>query len=100
MRLSSSSSPRLGRGARRRLEHEIETLGQELERAFGLGGRARRAGSAAERARLDVTRAILTAIRKIETHSARLGRHLVTAVRTGAFCAYEPDPGHRLRWKL
>jgi pimeloyl-ACP methyl ester carboxylesterase len=38
-----------------RLEDEIETLGRELSRAVGLGGRDRRAASASERARVNVT---------------------------------------------
>jgi ABC-2 type transport system ATP-binding protein len=83
-----------------RLEAEIDTISQELERAFGLGGRARRVGSAAERARINVTRAILGAVRKIEGHSTRLGRELSATVRTGAFCAYEPDPSRPLRWRV
>jgi hypothetical protein len=88
----------LGRVAR--LDAEIDALSQELERAFGLGGRARRAGSASERARLNVTRAILAAVRKIEGHSARLGRDLSTTVRTGTFCVYRPDPTRPLIWRL
>jgi len=83
-----------------RLESETDALTRELERAFGLGGRARRVGSAAERARLNVTRTILTSIRKIESHSVRLGRYLAATVRTGVFCVYEPDPSRPLRWRL
>ena len=83
-----------------RLESEIDAISQELERAFGLGGRARRVGSAAERARLNVTRAIMAAIRKVESHSTRLGRDLSATVRTGAFCVYQPDPSRPLRWRL
>ena len=87
-------------GRAERLESEIDAISQELERAFGLGGRARRVGSAAERARVNVTRAILGAVRKVESHSTRLGRELAATVRTGAFCAYQPDPSRPLRWRL
>jgi DNA-binding response OmpR family regulator len=83
-----------------RLEAEADALGNELERAFGLGGRARRAGSAAERARVNVTRTIGASIRKIEAQSVRLGRYLGATVRTGAFCVYDPDPSRPLRWRL
>jgi hypothetical protein len=38
-----------------RIEYEIDFLSRELTRALGIGGRARSAGSAAERARLNVT---------------------------------------------
>jgi len=47
------------------IESEIEFLAREISRAVGLGGRDRRAGSAAERARLNVTRAIKAALQKI-----------------------------------
>jgi hypothetical protein len=49
-----------------RLQREREALEAELSSAVGLGGRARRAASAAERARLNVTRAIKSAILRID----------------------------------
>jgi hypothetical protein len=52
-----------------RLEDEIETLGRELSRAVGLGGRDRRAASASERARINVTRAIKIALDRIAEHN-------------------------------
>ena len=64
----------------------------ELTAAFGLGGRARRAGSPAERARTTVTARIRHVIRRIEVVHPALGRHLDRSIRTGTFCAYEPDP--------
>jgi pimeloyl-ACP methyl ester carboxylesterase len=51
-----------------RLEDEIEALGRELSRAVGLGGRDRRAASASERARINVTRAIKIALERISEH--------------------------------
>jgi hypothetical protein len=47
-----------------RLEDEIEAVGRELSRAVGLGGRDRRAASASERARINVTRAIKIALER------------------------------------
>src|SRR5262249_1669517 len=47
------------------IESEIDILKREIGRALGIAGRARRAGSNAERARLNVTRAIKTALEKI-----------------------------------
>src|SRR5262249_29488897 len=47
---------------RERVEQEIEAVAAELSRAVGLGGRIRRAGSAAERARQSVTKTIKTVI--------------------------------------
>lgn len=81
-----------------RVREEIEVLTNELARGVGLGGRARRAGSDAERARLNVTRAVRAVIKKIVADCPRLGRHLETAVQTGAFCSYEPDPVFPVTW--
>lgn len=70
---------------------------QELSRAVGLGGRDRRAASAAERARLNVTRVLRAAIARVEAALPALGAHLDRSVRTGIFCAYEPAGGVRVR---
>src|SRR5262249_26290457 len=74
-----------------RAEREIGMLTQELARAVGLGGRARRAGAAAERARLNVTRAIAAVLRKIAAEHHALGVHLAATIRTGTFCCYAAD---------
>ncbi len=70
---------------------EREFLVRELSRAVGLGGRDRRAASASERARVAVTRAIRQEIVRISGHQPELGRHLDRAIRTGTYCAYDPD---------
>jgi tetratricopeptide (TPR) repeat protein len=72
---------------------ERDFLVRELARAVGLGGRDRRAASAAERARSSVTRAVRQGIARIGEHHSELGQHLDRAVRTGTYCAYVPDPG-------
>ena len=54
---------------------------------------------AAERARVNVTRALRTAIDRVTEHDPGLGHHLRTCVRTGTFCAYEPGPD-ATRWNL
>lgn len=79
-----------------RLRHELDALTQELARAVGLGGRARRSGAAAERARITVQRRVREAIQRIGEHDPELGRHLDWTIRTGTFCAYEPE-GRRAR---
>lgn len=71
---------------------------RELARAVGLGGRDRRAGSASERARVSVTRAIRQAIARISDQHPRLGEHLDHAIHTGTYCAYQPDPRTPTRW--
>jgi tetratricopeptide (TPR) repeat protein len=86
------------RAARAREEREL--IGQELARAVGLGGRDRPAGSAAERARVNTTRAIRGAIKRIEECDPSLGRHLDRAVRTGTFCAYDPSPQDEVTWAM
>jgi hypothetical protein len=73
-----------------RARRELDLLVQQLSSAVGMGGRARRLGSAAERARIVVQRRIREAIKKIGEHEHELARHLDWAIRTGTFCAYEP----------
>jgi pimeloyl-ACP methyl ester carboxylesterase len=82
------------------LEDEIETLGRELSRAVGLGGRDRRAASASERARVNVTRAIKVALERIAEHNAGLASLLTSSIRTGTFCSYTPDSRLPACWQL
>jgi hypothetical protein len=77
-------------GRAQQAKGERETLVLELSRAFGLGGRARRGGSAAERARINVQRRLKDAIQRIEEHHAELGKYLERTVQTGSFCSYRP----------
>jgi tetratricopeptide (TPR) repeat protein len=86
------------RGRIERLRAEIELLAEELSRGFGLGGRPRRAGSDAERARLSVTRAIRYAIERIAQHDPALGEHLRRGIRTGAACSYERSSRDPIVW--
>ncbi len=83
-----------------RAREEMEFIAQELSAAVGLGGRDRPTSSAAERARVNVTRALRREIRRIAEEDARLGRELETTVRTGTFCAYEPDPRRPVEWQV
>ena len=79
---------------------ERDFLMRELSRAFGLGSRTRRAGSASERARAAVTRALRTAMARIDNHHPALGDHLDRAVHTGTYCSYQPDPRIPTKWRL
>jgi hypothetical protein len=78
-----------------RARAERAAIVAELAGAYGLGGRPRRTGEPAERARSTVTWRIRDAIGRLERVHPELGAHLRTAVRTGTFCRYEPesDPG-------
>jgi hypothetical protein len=83
-----------------RIKDEIETLGRELSRAVGLGGRDRRAASAAERARINVTRAIKVALERIAEHNPALATLLTSSIRTGTFCSYIPDSRLPASWQI
>lgn len=77
-----------------------EYLVAELSRAVGLGGRQRRAGATAERARTSVTRSLRYALARIAEHHPRLGEHLSQAVQTGTYCVYAPDPRLPISWTV
>lgn len=53
-----------------------------------------------ERARLNVTRAIRSALQRITEHHPLLGQHLRACVRTGQTCVYSPDPAAPPMWRL
>ena len=69
---------------------EIEFISRELSRAFGLGGRARRSGSAAERARVNVRRRLMDAIERIGKERPDARRYLKNTIKTGTYCRYSP----------
>jgi hypothetical protein len=92
-RESAETNGDLGRAER--ANAEIEALSAELERAFGLGGRERKAGSASERARSNVQRRIAHALEQVAAASPRMHEHLSATVRTGTYCVYAPAPRRR-----
>jgi hypothetical protein len=77
---------------------EMQFLADQLAAAVGLGGRNRETGSAAERARVNITRAIRTALSRIRAHSPALAGHLDATIHTGTFCSYTPDPRAPITW--
>ncbi|MFD9637458.1 ATPase, partial [Streptomyces violascens] len=81
-----------------RIAVERDALVAQLSAAYGIGGRVRRTGSPAERARTAVTARIHAAVHRIAALHPELGRHLETAVRTGTLCVYDPEnpPAWRL----
>jgi hypothetical protein len=83
-----------------RAREEMQFIAAELSAAVGLGGRDRRVASNAERARVNVTRALKREIRRIADEDPHLGRELETTVRTGTFCVYEPDPRRPVAWDV
>jgi hypothetical protein len=96
-----AEAERLGNGERADAARaEREHVARELDRAVGMGGRDRESGSDAERARVNVTRGIRSAIKRVRTYDPELGAELAGAVRTGAFCVYAPDPRRPRRWRI
>ncbi len=79
----------IGRAAQ--LGAERDMLIEQLAQAVGLGGRDRRAVSVSERARVNVTRAIRSAIRKIGELDRDAGHYLDVTVVTGAYCVFDPQ---------
>jgi predicted ATPase len=85
-------------GRAERAEAELDALVSQLEGAFGLGGRARATGSAAERARSAVTWRLRSVLKRIDALHPELGRHLQRAVETGVWCRYRPETP--VRWEV
>jgi hypothetical protein len=77
-------------GRAEQAREEIEFIGQELSRAFGLGGRERKTGSDAERARVNVQRRLKDAVRRIGEQIPDAGRYLQGTLDTGTYCRYRP----------
>ncbi|MGW9209855.1 ATP-binding protein [Embleya sp. NPDC055664] len=84
------------RSARIAVEHDA--LVGQLSAAYGLGGRVRRSGSPAERARTAVTARIHAAIDRITRAHPPLGRHLANTIHTGTLCVYSPE--QPVTWRL
>jgi hypothetical protein len=81
-------------GAVDRLRREADLLTMELVAA----SRGRRAADHAERARLAVTKAVKSALRRLAAVHPRLAAHLQATVRRGYFCVYTPDPRTPITW--
>jgi tetratricopeptide (TPR) repeat protein len=81
-----------------RAKAEMDFVARELAGAVGLSGRDRKRGSTAERARVNVTRTIRSALGRVAEHDAELAHELETTIRTGTFCSHVPDPRRPLSW--
>jgi non-specific serine/threonine protein kinase len=79
---------------------ELEFVRSELSTAVGMGGRDRETGSHAERARINVTRAIRSTLKRVAGYDALIGAELEAGVKTGTFCVYQPDPLRPLVWTV
>ena len=65
-----------------------------------LAGRADRALTDRERARVRITHAIRRTMRQLATHHAALSEHLRATLSTGTYCAYLPDPRRPIEWEI
>jgi len=83
-----------------KIENEIEFISRELARAVGLGGRDRKACSETERARIRVTMAVKSTVKKITKQHPWLGRSLAHSLRTGNFCSFESEPLSLGSWQM
>ena len=96
----AKAEARRDEAAAKQARKELQFVRRELERAHGIGGRDRPTGSHAERARLNVTRAVRTTLTKIAGYDPPLGAVLQRCVRTGTYCCYQPDPRRPLYWTV
>ena len=87
-------------GRAERSRNEINALAGQLAAAVGLGGRNRRIGSEAERARSAVTKRIKNSINRIGKAIPSLRIHLAARVKTGYFCSYNPHPERPVAWRF
>jgi predicted ATPase len=74
-----------------RAQVELDAVVHHLTRALGHGGKTRRGGDSAERARSAVAQRVRSAIRQIEELHPALGRHLRSSIKTGFYCSYQPE---------
>ena len=65
-----------------------------------LAGRADRALTDRERARVRITHAIRKSMRRLAPHHAALSEHLRATLSTGTYCAYLPDPRRPVEWEI
>ncbi len=83
---------------REELEDEEEKLHQYMRQTLGLWGKSRRSGSHADKARINVTRAIKRVLDKIRKQDERLAAYLESTIKTGYQALYTPDPNNPVFW--
>lgn len=83
-----------------RAQQEIDALVDQLAAGVGLGGRDRKAASQAERARVNITKSVKDALKRIDQSHGPLSQHLRASLRTGTYCTYTPDPRLHIEWRI
>ncbi len=72
------------------LQAELDEILDQFSKATGLGGKSRKFSGDAEKARINLTMQIKTAIEKMRQHNPELAKHLDDTIETGSHCAYRP----------
>ncbi len=80
------------------LEETTEQLERYLNKNYGLGNKPRRAGSHADRMRVNVNRAIQRVVGKIRKQNEALATYLNSTIKTGFQVSYTPDPNNPASW--
>lgn len=83
-----------------RARAEMDLIASELAGAVGLAGQDRPIASGSERARVRVTRAIHTALKRIASQDEPLGLELKATIRTGTFNSFVPDQRRPVNWTV
>ncbi len=82
------------------IDEETSQIQAVLHAAIGLGKSSRRFSSQTERARVNITRQIKSAIQRIAKDNPPLGSYLALNIKTGYNCQYSPMPGTPITWNL
>ena len=77
---------------------EIDFLTAQLATAYGIGRRPRKGADTNEKVRKAVTKCLRTSLARIQKAHLPLWRHLHTALKTGTFCSYMPEPS--ITWEV
>jgi hypothetical protein len=94
----AEATDRADLGRAERLTDERAFLLRELSAALGLGGRSRRLGDDADRARKAVTMRLRDVVARLDEPLPALARHLRATLRTGRECCY--DPPEPVSWRV
>ncbi len=76
------------------IRNKIEAINKQLNAGFNIHGKRREFTNEAEKARVAVSKAIRTSLKKIqceETGIPALDKHLHTTLSTGISCSYKPE---------
>jgi len=98
VRLRDSKGMRYLAALLRRCGEEIQSVALQAAADLVSPRKPRRASSP-EQARLAVTKALKTALQRIEAVHPTLAEHLEATLRRGYVCRYFPDPRHPIRWE-